>query len=89
MTDIYQITDRELAESNEELIYEYMRRHEFRLAPMNSRTRDAMFDAMVDEEGITGGWFYRLNEDEDAIGPFDTWREAYEAAEKAEPEARN
>lgn len=75
--EVFQLTAREFAESdsNEELIREYMRRHEFCLAPMNSRVRDAMFDAMIEEEGIEGGWFWwtclpGCLPDSCAFGPF-------------------
>jgi hypothetical protein len=56
--EVFELTAREVAEQDDDLIYEYMKRHEFRLAAMNSRDRDKMFDAMIEEEGITGGWFY-------------------------------
>lgn len=56
--EIFQLTAAEAAELDEDLIYEYMKRREFRLASMNSRTREAMIDAMVREEGIKGGWFW-------------------------------
>ena len=56
--EIFQLTAAEVAEMDEDLIHEYLKRHEFRLASMNGRTREAMFDAMIEEEGITGGWFY-------------------------------
>ncbi len=80
--EVFQQTAREFAESdsNEELIHEYMRKHEFRLAGMNSRTRDAMFDAMI-EEGIEGGFFWwaclpGCLPDSCAFGPFKTHAEA-------------
>lgn len=84
--EIFQLTAREIAEHNEDLVHEYMKRHEFRLAGMNSRTRDAMFDAMVEAEGIKGGWFYwycfpGCMPDSEAIGPFDTAAEAKKAAQ--------
>lgn len=37
------MTAREIAERDDDLIYEYMERPEFRLASMNSRTRDASY----------------------------------------------
>ena len=79
--EIFQLTAAEVAERDEDLIYEYMKRHEFRLAGMNSRVRQRMLDAMIDEEGITGGWFYwycfpGCMPDSEAVGPFATHAEA-------------
>jgi hypothetical protein len=84
--EIFQMTAREIAERNEDLIHEYLTRHEFRLASMNSRTREAMFDAMIEEEGIQGGWFYwycfpGCMPDSDPIGPYDSSKEAKQAAQ--------
>ena len=83
--EVFQLTAREVAEQDEDLIYEYMKRHEFRLASMNSRARDAMFDAMIDEEGIEGGWFYwycfpGCLPDSQPMGPYNTRDEALKAA---------
>jgi hypothetical protein len=82
--EIFQFTAREVAEQDGEMVDEYMRRPEFRLASMNSRV-EAMFDAMIEEEGITGGWFYwycfpGCMPDSDAIGPFESRAEALKAA---------
>jgi hypothetical protein len=81
--EVFQLTAREFAESdsNAELIHEYMRKPAFRLAAMNSRDRDRMFDAMIEEEGIEGGWFWwtclpGCLPDSDAFGPFKTHAEA-------------
>lgn len=83
--EVFQLTAREVAEMDEDLVHEYMRRHEFRLASMNSCTRDAMFDAMIEAEGIQGGWFYHhwfpgCLPDSDPIGPYDTYQAAIDAA---------
>ncbi len=83
--EIFQLTALEVAEQDEDLIYEYMKRHEYRLAGMNSRTRERMFDAMIEEEGIKGGWFYWYcfpggMPDSQAMGPYDTRQAAIEAA---------
>lgn len=82
--EIFQLTAREVAEQDEELIYEYRKRYEFRLASMNSRTCEAMFDAMIEDNDIKGGWFYRYClpgclPDSSPFGPFDTYQEAKEA----------
>jgi hypothetical protein len=81
--EVFQMTAREYAESdsNEDLIHEYMRKPEFRLAGMNSKTRDAMFDAMIEEEAIEGGWFWwtclpGCLPDSSAFGPFKTKEDA-------------
>ena len=54
----FPLTATEVAAMDEDLVHEYSKRHEFRLASMNSRDRDAMLDAIVEEEGVKGGWFY-------------------------------
>lgn len=81
--EVFQMTAREYAESdsNDELIREYMRRHEYRLAGMNSRVRDAMFEAMIEEEGIEGGYFWwtclpGCMPDSSAFGPFKSREDA-------------
>lgn len=81
--EVFEMTAREYAESdsNEELIYEYMHKHEFRLASVSSRVREAMFDAMLEEEGIEGGFFWwtclpGCLPDSCAFGPFKTHAEA-------------
>lgn len=83
--EIFQLTAGEVAGQDEEMVYEYMKRREFRFASMNSRDREKMINAMVDENGITGGWFYwycfpGCLPDSDAIGPFGSYQEAKEAA---------
>lgn len=55
---VYELTAREVAEMDEDTIRSYMRRREFQLAAMSSRVRDAMFDAMIKDLAITGGWFF-------------------------------
>lgn len=83
--EVFELTAREVAEMEEDLIFDYMKRHEFRLAAMNSRYRDAMFDAMIEEQGITGGWFYWFCfpgclPDSRPFGPYKTRQEAIDAA---------
>jgi hypothetical protein len=56
--EVFQLTAAEVAELDEDTLFEYSRKHEFRLASMNSRVRDAMIDAIVADLGIDGGWFY-------------------------------
>lgn len=79
--ETFQLTATEVAERDEDLIYEYMKRHEFRLASMNSRVREQMLEAIVEEEGIEGGWFYwyclpGCLPDSEPMGPFKTEDEA-------------
>ena len=86
--EVFQLTARETAELDDEMVYEYMRRNEFRLASMNTKTRDAIFDTMVEEQGITGGWFYWFCfpgclPDSEPIGPFDTKAEALKDAQES------
>ena len=83
--EIFELTALELAEVEEDLIYEYMKKPEFKLAGLNSRVRDAMFDDMIEAEGIKGGWFYwycfpGCLPDSVMCGPFNSWQEAKAAA---------
>lgn len=83
--EVFELTAREVAERDEDMIYEYMKRREFRLAPMSSRDRERMFDAMIAEEGITGGWFYwycfpGCMPDSEAYGPYESRQAALDAA---------
>ena len=83
--EVFQLTAREVAEQMEDEIYEYSRRHEFRMAGFNSRDRNAMLDCMIEELGITGGWFYWFcfpgcMPEGPPMGPFETQQEAIESA---------
>lgn len=85
--EIFQLTATEAAAMDEDLVYEYMKRSEFHLAGMNSRDRDAMLDAIVEEEGIEGGWFWRTClpgclPDSCPFGPFATYQEALADAQE-------
>jgi hypothetical protein len=93
--EVFQLTAREAAlslsaslfETFEEDVYEFSKRHEFRLWSMNSKVREAMFDAMFDELGITGGWYYWMCfpgclPDSEPVGPFATADEAMAAAQE-------
>ena len=86
--EILQLTAEEVAEQDADLIYEYMKRHEYRLASMNSRAREALLAAIVDNEGIKGGYFYQFCflgclPESGLFGPYDTAREAIEAARES------
>jgi hypothetical protein len=83
--EVFQLTAREVAEMDEDNIFEFMRRRESRLASMNSRDREAMFDAMIDELGIESGWFYwycfpGCLPESSPFGPYKTRQEAIDAA---------
>lgn len=83
--EIFQLSAWEAAERDEDLIYEYMKRHEFRLAGLNTRIRHQMLDAIVEEEGISGGWFYwscfpGCMPEGDASGPYPTYAAALAAS---------
>jgi hypothetical protein len=85
--EVFQLTAAEVAAQDEDLVYEYMKRREFRLASMNSRDHAAMIDAMIEEEGITGGWFWwtclpGCLPDSSAFGPFATQAEAIADAQE-------
>ena len=84
--EIFQLTAFEVAESEmyEEEQYEYLKRYP--LATMNSRDRDNMLEAMVDELGIEGGWYYWFCfpgclPDSSPFGPFDSAEAAIFQAE--------
>lgn len=84
--EVFQLTAREVAERDEDRIHEFMKRREFRLASMNGRTRDAMFDAMIEEDGIEGGWFYwycfpGCMPDSEPYGPYESAAAALKAAQ--------
>lgn len=85
--EVFQMTAREFAESdaNEDLIREYMRKPEFLWASTNGKIREAMFDAMIEAEGIEGGWFWwtclpGCLPDSHPFGPFKTHELALEDA---------
>lgn len=94
--EIFEMTAAEVAESAEykDEQFEFMKRHEFRLANMNSRDRAKMIDAMIEELGITGGWYYWFcfpgcMPDSDAVGPFETRAEALKAAQEEAQDAED
>ena len=84
--EVFQLTAIEVAETMEDEIYEFSKRHEFRLASMNSAVRAKMFDVMVEELEIEGGWFWwscfpGCLPDSDPVGPFRTYDEALKDAQ--------
>jgi hypothetical protein len=85
--EVFQLTAEESAELDEDLLHTYLKR--FPLATMNSRERDKMLSAMIEEEGIEGGWFYAYGfpgclHDSSPVGPFKTYTEAVNHAQSQE-----
>lgn len=85
--EVFELTATEVAAGNEDLVWEYGKRHKFRLASMNSRVREEMLDAIVAEEGIEGGWFWQACfpgclPDGEPMGPYKTRKEAIAAAQE-------
>ena len=83
--EVFERTARECALDDEDVVREFMQRREFRLANMSSRDREAMIDAIVEEYGVRGGWFYwyclpGCLPDCDPIGPFSSYADALAAA---------
>jgi hypothetical protein len=77
--ETFQLTAREVAERDEDLIHEYLKK--FPLATVNSRDHDKMIDAIIEDHGIEGGWFYwyclpGCMPDSEPIGPYKTEAEA-------------
>jgi hypothetical protein len=82
--EVFQLTAEEVAELiDEDTAQSYLKR--FPLAHMNSRDRQAMIDAIVEGECLTGGWFYwycfpGCMPDSEPCGPFDSYAAALEDA---------
>ena len=79
--EVFELTATEVASQDEDLLYEYSKRPEFRPSSMNRRIQGNMLDTIVKEQGITGGWFWwtclpGCLPDSDPIGPFATREEA-------------
>lgn len=97
--EVFQLTATEAAAQNEDLVYLYGKRPEFRLCHLNGKVQESMLDAIVSEEGIKGGWFWwscfpGCLPDSCAIGPFDSKAEALadaqlNAEDSAEESAEN
>jgi hypothetical protein len=87
--EVFELTAPEVAGLDDELVWEYMKRREFRLAAMSSRDREKMLDAIVEEQGITGGWFWQscfpgCLPDGYPVGPFASRKEALADAQRQE-----
>lgn len=82
---IQQFTAHEIAETMEDELYEFSKRHEFRLSSMNRRVSEKMLDAMVEELEIDGGYmwcvcFQGCLPDSSWYGPFRSHAEALQDA---------
>lgn len=77
--EVFQLTAEEAAELDEDMVYEYLK--QYPLATMNSRDLDKLFTAMVEQEGIRGGWFWHCLPDGPPTGPFDSYQEALDDAQ--------
>lgn len=87
--EVFQLTAHEAAAQDEDLVWEYSKKHEFRLCHMNSKVREAMLDAIVENEGIIGGYFWwscfpGCLPDGPAMGPFKTYKEALKDAQDSQ-----
>ena len=85
--EVFQLNAVEVAELDEDLVLEYLRKQEYRLATVNGRARDAMLDAIVEDHSITGGWFYQFCfpgclPESQPFGPYATASEAVAAAQE-------
>ena len=85
--EVFQLTATEVASMDEDLIGEYIKSHP--LASFNSRDREAMLGAIVEEEGINSGWYWHTCfpgclPESDPYGPFETAAEAKADAQNRE-----
>jgi hypothetical protein len=85
--EVFELTAEEVAGMDEELIHQYTKRHEFRLATMNGTIREKMIQTIVEEEGLSGGWFYQYclpgcMPDSGVFGPYASAKEALSAAQE-------
>jgi len=85
--EVFQLTAEEACNQlHEDTLWEY--RKQFPLAGMSSREHQKMLDAIIEGEGVTGGWFYwycfpGCLPDSDAYGPFDSYAEALKDAQES------
>ena len=79
--EVFEMIPQEVVAFDEDIIHKYMKRPEFHLASVNTKTRIAMVNAIVKENDIHGGWFWwacfpGCLPDGPATGPFDSYDEA-------------
>lgn len=87
--EVFEMTAAEVAVSGnyEDEIFELMKQPRYRLAGMNSRDRERLIDALIAQEGITGGWYWwscfpGCLPDGEPMGPFATQAEALADAQE-------
>jgi hypothetical protein len=85
--EVFQLTAAEVAELDDDMLYEYAQKHRFRAASISPRVREQMIDAMIADNGIEGGWFYHACfpgclPDGPPIGPYPTANDAKKAAQE-------
>ena len=80
--EVFQLTAIEAAEMDEDTIYDYMKLKKHRLAGMNSKAREKMLEAIVEDYGLKGGWYYHycFSPECTAFGPYASKDEAIHAA---------
>lgn len=84
--EVFQLTAEEVLAMDQDTISEYMKHHEFRLASMNRQVFDKMVERIIEDNGITGGWFYQFCfpgclPESGPMGPYKTAAEATAAAQ--------
>jgi hypothetical protein len=84
--EVFQLTAHEVAAMDEDAVFEFMQRPEYRLAGFNGPAREAMLEAIVEEYGIKGGWFWwscfpGCLPDSSPMGPFASHAEALKDAQ--------
>lgn len=85
--EVFQLTAAEVVEMDEDLMWEYLHKHEFRLASMNGKVREQMVESIIAQQGIEGGWFWwacfpGCLPDSSPTGPFATYAEALADAQE-------
>ena len=81
--EIFQLTAEEVATSGQyqDELFTLSQEHQFRLCHVRTR----LLDALIEQEGIKGGWFYCFPgclPDSEAIGPYASAAEARKAAQE-------
>jgi hypothetical protein len=92
--ETFELDAREAAALDDDMAWEYTKRPEFRLATMDSKVREEMFATMIEEQGITGGWFYWFCfpgclPDGPPFGPFESERDALRDARDNDDEVQS
>lgn len=85
--EVFELTAEEVVAQDEELLREYSKKHEYRLANWNYAASQKMLAAIIEEQGITGGWFYQFCfpgclPESSPVGPYQSAKAAIEAAQE-------